>query len=147
MTSDNLQMSSPQNGANSANHSIDCVLTGADIRLLAELGMIGARRGLHSQAQAIFTALCVLRPQRALPIIGLAVDAMYRGQFLDASQILESAACMTTQYPPEELALLKGFHAFALCLGGYRAAGRQVAQSLDSQTLDAELATLLQLCV
>jgi len=45
---------------------IDQLLTGEEIRLLAEMAFMGARRGLHREGQAIFGALRKLRPQRAL---------------------------------------------------------------------------------
>ena len=114
-----------------------------EVRLLAELGFIAARRGLHKEAQAIFVALKQLRPGRAVPIIGLAVDAFYRGKFQEAVQILESELKQSS----EEAQTLAGFRVFALCLAGYRTVGCSSAKNLDFAQMDSELATLVQLCL
>ena len=93
-----------------------------DARLLAEIGMMAAGRGDFVHAEAIFEGLRLLRPDRAYPLIGLAVARLNTGRAAEAAQLLESVVFNE----PEEHALIQGWRGFALQLAGRRAESQRV---------------------
>ena len=93
-----------------------------DARLLAEIGMMAAGRGDLARADAIFGGLRLLRPERAYPLIGLAVARLNIDRAAEAAQLLESAVLAE----PEEYALVQGWRGFALQLAGRSAESQRV---------------------
>jgi hypothetical protein len=61
------------------------------MQLLMELGYVAIGRGLQRQAAAIFNGVTAARPRSELPLVGLAVNGINFGNFLDASKILIEA--------------------------------------------------------
>jgi predicted Zn-dependent protease len=66
-------------------------LNSGDLRLLAEIGFIGAQSGQAPAARALFEALAVLRPQSTLPHIGLAQAALGANKHEEGVRILREA--------------------------------------------------------
>ncbi len=109
------------------------VLGADDIRLLTEVGFVGAGAGLWQQAQQLFEALATLRPNRDFPIIGLATLQLNRQQPEEAVLLLEKVRqALATQpdTPPEDVAMLAAFHGVALHCARRTAESQQVLQSV-----------------
>jgi len=64
------------------------ILSSDDIRLLGEIGLMAAGAGNGKAAEAIFQGLMVLRPNRALPYIGLSMAKQCLGATDEALRIL-----------------------------------------------------------
>jgi len=98
------------------------VLEAKDARMLAEVGMLAAGRGDLKRAETIFGGLRLLRPDRAYPLVGLAVARMNAGHAGDAAQLLEPIRLAE----PEEQALVQAWRGFALQLAGRSAESQRV---------------------
>ena len=98
------------------------VLEADDARFLAEVGMLAAGRGDVPHADAIFDALRRLRPQRAYPLVGLAVARLNAGHAEDAVRLLETVALSD----PEEHAVVRAWYGLALQLAGRNAESARV---------------------
>jgi Flp pilus assembly protein TadD len=61
------------------------------LRLLAEIGFMGAQSGQAPAARALFDALAVLRPQSTLPHIGLSMAAAGANKHQEGVRILREA--------------------------------------------------------
>jgi hypothetical protein len=81
-------------------------ITSAQVRLLTEVGMLGAGHGLAAEAVAIFESLQVLRPDRPFPYIGLAVASLNGGRFDEAVEVLEKRGLAACPGDPDVLAFL-----------------------------------------
>jgi len=90
--------------------------------MLAEVGMLAAGRGDLKRAETIFGGLRLLRPDRAYPLVGLAVARMNAGHAGDAAQLLEPIRLAE----PEEQALVQAWRGFALQLAGRSAESQRV---------------------
>lgn len=102
------------------------VLEASEIRLLTEIGFAASGHGLTQAARRIFTALRQLRPQRAFPVVGLAVSFLNAGETGDAVHLLEAARLDD----PDEQALLNAWHGFALQQHGHHHRARAVLQDV-----------------
>ena len=98
------------------------MLEAKDARMLAEVGMLAAGRGDLRRAETIFGGLRLLRPDRAYPLVGLAVARMNAGHAGDAAQLLEPIRLAE----PEEQALVQAWRGFALQLAGRSAESQRV---------------------
>lgn len=98
------------------------MLEAKDARMLAEVGMLAAGRGDLKRAETIFGGLRLLRPDRAYPLVGLAVARMNAGHAGDAAQLLEPIRLAE----PEEQALVQAWRGFALQLAGRSAESQRV---------------------
>ena len=98
------------------------MLEAKDARMLAEVGMLAAGRGDLKRAETIFVGLRLLRPDRAYPLVGLAVARMNAGHAGDAAQLLEPIRLAE----PEEQALVQAWRGFALQLAGRSAESQRV---------------------
>ena len=98
------------------------VLEADDARFLTEIGMLAAGRGDVPHADAIFEALRRLRPQRAYPLVGLAVARLNAGQAEEAVRLLESVVLTD----PEEHAVVRAWCGLALQLAGRSTESRKV---------------------
>ena len=96
-------------------------LNAEEARLLTEVGMLAAGAGDLRRARVIFEALRRLRPERAYPLVGLAVAHMNAGRAADAARLLENAKLAD----PEERAQVRVWRALALQLAGHGEASRQ----------------------
>src|SRR5690606_30787291 len=88
------------------------VLGADDARFLAEVGMLAAGKGDLGRADAIFGALRLLRPDRAYPLVGLAVARLNAGLAAEAARLLEDARLDD----PEERAVVQAWQGLALQL-------------------------------
>lgn len=115
-----------------------------DVRLLAELGLIAAGRGLRAESEAIAAALASLRPDRAVAGIVRGLAAMSRGDDEAAVRLLRDQALVAEPGSIEAKALL----GLALERAGYRhaaqgtlapiaGAGGEGAQGLAQALLDS----------
>jgi len=84
--------------------------------------MLAAGRGDLKRAETIFGGLRLLRPDRAYPLVGLAVARMNAGHAGDAAQLLEPIRLAE----PEEQALVQAWRGFALQLAGRSAESQRV---------------------
>jgi|LauGreDrversion4_2_1035121.scaffolds.fasta_scaffold98703_3 hypothetical protein len=68
-----------------------CPLEASDVRLLTEIGMVGAGGGsrLAAAVEQLFGALMVLRPERDFPYIGQASAYLNQARPDDAVRVLE----------------------------------------------------------
>ena len=98
------------------------MLEAKDARMLAEVGMLAAGRGDLKRAETIFGGLRLLRPDRAYPLVGLAVARMNAGHAGDAAQLLEPIRLAE----PEEQALVQAWRGFVLQLAGRSAESQRV---------------------
>ncbi|HVZ45021.1 MAG TPA: hypothetical protein VHA82_14520 [Ramlibacter sp.] len=92
------------------------------IRLIAEIGFIGARTGQTAAARALFQSLMVLRPESTMPVIGLAMSELGAENPEDAARILRDQGLK--QYPGD--GELLAFLALALHLAGHNAEAAKV---------------------
>jgi uncharacterized protein HemY len=117
-----------------------------DIRLLTELGFVGAGAGLWQPAQQIFEALAVLRPYRDFPYIGLATLQLNQKKPDEAAQTLDKARQWLATHPeaqPQDQAMLAVFHAVALHCAQRTAQSQQVLQSVLQMGYHSESALRL----
>ncbi|MBJ7264075.1 MAG: hypothetical protein JHC61_10275 [Burkholderiaceae bacterium] len=116
------------------------MLEADEARMLAEIGMVAAGRGDLARANAIFGGLRLARPDRAYPLIGLAVARMNAGSAGDAAQLLEPVRLDE----PQEQALVQAWRGFALQLAGRNAESQRVlAEAAASSGEGAVLARQL----
>ena len=59
------------------------------LRLLTEIGYAAAQQGLGRQAEPIFQALALCRPESAAAAVGRALVALNRGQAEEAARLLK----------------------------------------------------------
>lgn len=102
------------------------MLSADDARLLAEVGFLAAGAGDAARAETIFNALRRLRPDRAYPVVGLAVAWMNANRAPDAVRLLEGAMAPD----PADRALLDAWRGFALQLAGRRAESVRLLETL-----------------
>lgn len=67
---------------------IDAVVTGEDLRMLADIGFSAVSRGEVANAEAIFAGLTAARPDNEAGPIGTALVNLHRGQAEEAAAIL-----------------------------------------------------------
>ncbi|MFC4297781.1 hypothetical protein ACFO0J_06975 [Castellaniella hirudinis] len=108
------------------------MLDADDARFLTEIGMLAAGRGDVRHADTIFDALRGLRPDRAYPLVGLAVARLNAGRAAEAARLLEDADLAG----PEERATVRAWYGLALQLAGRAAESRRVLA--DAATLPGE---------
>jgi len=108
-----------------------------DIRLLVEIGFLAAGRGLLSQAEAIFTAVLLLRPDKAVGYVGMAMALLNAGRAADAIICLQEARLPTG----EEDDLVRAFQGLALQLDRRAFESVGLLRALAYQPLPAAGAT------
>lgn len=96
------------------------------LQRLMEIGYLATGSGMHTEAEAIFDSICALRPESELPIIGLAVMEMNRGEPLRAGHLLRDRALRLNP----ESALAKSFLGFSLRLAGSNQEGMRVLEEV-----------------
>lgn len=64
------------------------MLESKEIRLLGEIGFIASGRGSVAHAKAIFSALQLVRPEKAFSYVGNAMALLNAGKYADASSLL-----------------------------------------------------------
>jgi len=97
------------------------VLEAGDARFLTEIGMLAAGRGDVTHADTIFNALRRLRPDRAYPLVGLAVARLNSGRAAEAARLLQDADLAD----PQERAVARAWCGLALQLAGRGAESRR----------------------
>ncbi len=118
----------------------DAVLAGDDVRLIHEIGMLGAGAGASalSSTEQIFQALMLLRPQRDFGYIGMACAYINQQRPDEAAQVLEKGLrVMRSSAPaaePEDLAMVQVFLALALLMSRRTAEAVALLQQLIKTT-------------
>jgi hypothetical protein len=101
---------------------IQAVLPAEDIRLLTELGMLGAGAGvtLHPQTSVLFHNLMVLRPERDFPYVGMACAHLNLQRPEEAVRVLEQGLrimCSAGNTPDDhDVAMVQAFLGMALLM-------------------------------
>lgn len=108
------------------------MLEADDARFLTEIGMLAAGRGNVQHADTIFDALRRLRPERAYPLVGLAVARLNAGRADEAARLLEDAVLAD----PQERAVVRAWCGLALQLAGRNAESRKALA--EAATLPGE---------
>ncbi len=120
-----LNYSSPRTafqGSEAASAEPAFVLDAPDARFLTEVGMLAAGRGDMARADRIFTVLRRLRPDRAFPLLGLAVARLNAGRASEAVGLLREVHLPD----PDEQAVVQSWCGLALQLAGNFAQSRHV---------------------
>jgi predicted Zn-dependent protease len=112
-------------------------LNSDDLRLLAEIGFMGAQSGQAPAARALFEALAVLRPQSTLPHIGLAQAAMGANKNAEGVRILREAL---TKHPGD--VELMAFLGLALHAAGESAEARKTMNTVIDKAGEADAASV-----
>ena len=98
------------------------VLAAQDLRLLSEIGMLGAGAGaaLRPAAQALFQGLIQLRPARDFGYIGMACTHFNAGQADEAARVLEQAVAILASNGADpqgsDVSMVKAFLGLALLM-------------------------------
>ena len=111
----------------------------ADVRMLTEIGMIGAGAGgtLLREVEQLFRGLMVLRPQRDFPYLGLATAYLNQQRPDDAVLVLEQGLrVMHTgqDHDHADRSMVQVFHGMALLMARRTAEATQVLQALSQTT-------------
>lgn len=106
-----------------------------DIRLLTEIGFLAAGRGDLARAEAIFSALVLLRPDKAFAHVGLAMALMNRGRHGEAAARIERV--LLPAGPERDL--LGAIRAMALQLDRRNAEATRLLRSIAHQHIDPGL--------
>lgn len=114
--------------------SVPLPLDADAMRLLAEIGFIGAQGHQPTAARALFEALQVLRPDSNLPYIGRALAAISSGRAQDAVSILRDEGLK--QHPGD--AELLSFLGLALKEAGQSAEAASVLGAALEQQGESE---------
>jgi hypothetical protein len=72
----------------------------ADIRLLTEIGFLGAGAGLPRTVEKLFRAMMVIRPRRAFAYIGLATTHLNQSDPAQALQVMQQGERMLGTVEP-----------------------------------------------
>ncbi|HTH80749.1 MAG TPA: tetratricopeptide repeat protein [Ramlibacter sp.] len=104
-----------------------------DLRILAEIGFMGAQSGQAPAARALFEALAVLRPLSTLPHIGLAQAAMGANKNQEGVRILREAL---KKHPGD--VELTAFLGLALHASGEAAQARKMMNTVIEKASEAD---------
>ncbi len=111
-------------------------LLGDEIRLLADIGFLGAGLGgLRPAALTLFEGLIALRPLRDVGHVGVALVHLNNGQVQEALLGLENARAMMDDEPQAQdadRAMLCAFHALALHCAQRNAESQKLFQQVLS---------------
>jgi hypothetical protein len=111
----------------------------ADIRLLTELGFLGAGAGLPRTVEKLFRAMMVIRPRRAFAYIGLATTHLNQSDPTQALQVMQQGVRMlgdaelhvtedSTFDPVQDPAMMHTFHGLCLLANQRTSEATQVLQ-------------------
>ena len=115
--------------------NIDDIVTTEDLRLLADIGFIAGSRGSGDQANAIFAAIRVLRPNQEAGFLGSAMVHILAGDPDAAIKELNGAPATTAT---------KTFLGIALLLNGSTFDGREALNSVIETAPGTAFARLAQ---
>ena len=71
------------------NKKKEMIISGDDVRFLAEIGFLGLTEGMFDISQKIFNSLCELRPEDSFAYIGIAMNKLLAGFPDQAIDILQ----------------------------------------------------------
>lgn len=109
------------------------------VQLLMDIGYVATGRGFQSQANDIFNGIIAARPNSELPLIGLAVNNLNFGNFIEAAKILSERALVINPYN----GTAKCFLAMAVRSLGGKAEAQQLLEEVannNTDTVSQELA-------
>lgn len=109
------------------------VLESNEIRTLTEVGFLAAGNGRLDEALDIFNALRLIRPDRAFPLVGLAVAYLNAGQATNAVTLLENVRLPQRS----EQAECDTWLGFALQQSGHQHAAHKTLQTVLDSTKGA----------
>lgn len=94
------------------------VLQSEDVRLLTQLGMVGAGAGIKDATEALFRGLMTLRPQRDFAYIGLASLHLNQRRPEEAVRVLEQGlrVMVSGQADDSDLAMVQAFLGLTLIM-------------------------------
>ncbi len=108
------------------------------LRLLAEIGMLAAGRGMDTQAEAIFGALRELRPGQSAGYVGQAVARLNAGRADEAVELLQRDALAACPGDPE----VRVFLGLALRLAQRPAEATRVLQGVAGDEVPRTVSAL-----
>jgi hypothetical protein len=112
----------------------------ADLRLLTEIGFLGAGANLPRPVSQLFSALMELRPRRAFSYVGLATAHLNQSRADSALQVMQQGVRMldnplpddaldaSTFDPVQDPAMMHTFHGLCLLANQRTAEAQQVLQ-------------------
>ena len=112
----------------------------ADIRLLTEIGFLGAGANLPRPVENLFRAMMVLRPRRAFAYMGLATNHLNQSRPDSALHVMQQGVRMldnpapndavdaSTFDPVQDPAMMHTFHGLCLLANQRTAEAQQVLQ-------------------
>ena len=109
-------------------------IPGRIVRLLMEIGYLAGANGMVDEAEQIFTALQVVRPESEYPLIGSAVTLMNSGRPGEAAKIIWDKALQLN--PESDLA--KSFLGLALKLSGMQGECRAILEEVIETDRDPQ---------
>jgi len=109
-------------GSEAASTEVAFVLDAREARFLTEVGMLAAGRGDVTRADKVFTFLRHQRPDRAFPLIGLAVARLNAGTPAEAVRLLQDIRLPDA----DEQGVVQSWCGLALQLAGRSAESRHV---------------------
>ena len=113
-------------------------LEASDIRLLTEIGFLGAGYGLTSPAERLFQGLRTLRPERGFPYIGLGLCLLSKGDAEGAAKLLEQSLPVAG----EDSDMVKAFQGYALLLAKRSHHGRAILEQVTETGGDPQAVKL-----
>jgi predicted Zn-dependent protease len=108
------------------------------VRLLTEIGLMGAGHGCTADADAIFEALMAARPDSELPVVGAAMARLGAGQPEGAVQLLRDKALKINPASDDARSLL----GLALRFAGRAAESQAVLRELAETGKDPKAVSL-----
>lgn len=110
-----------------------------DIRLLTEIGFLGAGAGLPRTVEKLFRAMMVIRPRRAFAYIGLATTHLNQSDSAQALQVMQQGVRMLGTAAPhasddgsfdpvQDPAMMHTFHGLCLLANQRTSEAKQVLQ-------------------
>ena len=125
---------SPSEGSGAAGAAVAPEL----VRLLTEIGLMGAGHGCAAEADAIFAALMAARPDSELPVVGAAMARLGAGQPEGAVALLRDKALKINPASDDARSVL----GLALRLAGRAAESQAVLRELAETGRDPKAVSL-----
>lgn len=115
--------------------STDEILAAADVRLLTQVGMVGAGAGMASATETLFRGLMALRPQRDFAYIGLASLHLNQRRPDEAARVLEQGLrVMGSKAADSDRAMVQAFLGLALIMGKRTAEAMSLLKALLAES-------------
>lgn len=110
------------------------------VKLLFETGFLASGIGMTEDAESIFNALKLIRPDSEYPIVGLAVTALNVGRNEEAVRILQDEALKIN--PASQIA--KAFLGLSLKFSGMTDHSRKILEEVIADGTDEKATNMAQ---